>query len=78
MALKYGAKSFNLKPLSNNSLDELISGVVSFHEHTKKRVLIIEDNEVELQKLSELLSNDGIEVFAATTAKKGIRLLKRN
>ena len=26
MALKFGAKSFSLKPLSNNSLDELIIG----------------------------------------------------
>jgi HAMP domain-containing protein/signal transduction histidine kinase/CheY-like chemotaxis protein len=77
MALKYGAKSFSLKPLSNNLLDELISGIVSFHKHTKKRVLIIEDNESELQRLSELLSNDSVEVFSATTAKKGLSALKK-
>jgi len=77
LALKYGAKSFNLKPLSNNSLDELISGIVSFYEHTKKKVLVIEDNETELQKLTELLSNDSVEVFSATTAKKALAALKR-
>jgi len=77
MALKFGAKSFSLKPLSNNSLDELISGIVQFHEHAKKRVLIIEDNENELQRLSELLSNDKVEVFSATTAKKGLSVLKK-
>jgi HAMP domain-containing protein/signal transduction histidine kinase/CheY-like chemotaxis protein len=76
-ALKYGAKSFNLKPLSNNSLDELISGIIGFHENKKKRVLIIEDNETELQRLTELLSNDRVEVFAATTAKKGLSALKK-
>jgi HAMP domain-containing protein/signal transduction histidine kinase/CheY-like chemotaxis protein len=77
MALKYGAKSFILKPLSNNLLDELISGIVSFHKQTKKRILIIEDNESELQRLSELLSNDSVEVFSATTAKKGLSALKK-
>ncbi len=77
MALKLGAKSFSLKPLSNTSLDELISGIVQFNEHTKKRVLIIEDNEDELKRLSELVSNDKIEVYGATTAKKGLSALKK-
>jgi DNA-binding response OmpR family regulator len=45
MALKNGAKSFSLKPLSNTSLDELITGIVSFNAISKKRVLVIEDNE---------------------------------
>ncbi|MDF2433241.1 MAG: hypothetical protein JWP44_2872 [Mucilaginibacter sp.] len=77
MALKFGAKSFNLKPLSNSSLDELISGIVNFHEHNKKRVLIIEDNESELQRLTDLISNDRIEIFGATTAKKALGALKK-
>ncbi|MEO6979284.1 MAG: response regulator, partial [Mucilaginibacter sp.] len=77
MALKFGAKTFSLKPLSNNSLDELITGIVSFHQHTKKKVLVIEDNESELLRLSELLTNDRIEVFSSTTAKKAISLLKK-
>ena len=76
-ALKCGAKSFSLKPLSNSSLDELISGIVSFHKEIKKRVLIIEDNEAELKRLTELLSNDKIEVSAASTAKKGLSMLKK-
>jgi HAMP domain-containing protein/signal transduction histidine kinase/CheY-like chemotaxis protein len=77
MALKSGAKTFSLKPLSNTSLQELMAGIVSFHEHARKRVLIIEDNDTELQRLSELLANDRIEVFGATTAKKGLSVLKK-
>ncbi|MDB5025183.1 MAG: response regulator [Mucilaginibacter sp.] len=77
MGTKLGAKSFNLKPLSNNSLDELISGIVRFHEQIRKKVLIIEDNENDLERLSEMLSNDSIEVLSATTAKKGLALLKK-
>lgn len=77
LALKHGAKSFSLKPLSNRLLQELMTGIVNFHEHVKKRVLIIEDNENELQRISELLTNERIEVFGASTAKKGLAVLKK-
>jgi len=76
-ALKFGAKSFSLKPLSNTHLVDLMSGIVNFHEQIKKRVLIIEDNETELEKLSELISNEAIEVVTSTTAKKGLGMLKK-
>jgi HAMP domain-containing protein/signal transduction histidine kinase/CheY-like chemotaxis protein len=77
MAHKLGAKSFSLKPLSNTSLQDLITGIVSFHEHAKKRVLVIEDNERELGRLSELLSSDRVEVVGAATAKKALSVLKK-
>ncbi|MGN6181553.1 MAG: HAMP domain-containing protein [Mucilaginibacter sp.] len=77
MALKFGAKSFSLKPLSNNALDELMSGIIRFHDQVQKRILIIEDNENELARLSEMLSSDCIEVVTATTAKKGLSYLKK-
>ncbi|WP_179413712.1 HAMP domain-containing protein [Mucilaginibacter sp. E4BP6] len=77
IAMKFGAKSFSLKPLSNTTLDELITGIVNFHEYTKRKVLIIEDSEAELQRLTELVSNDKIDVFSATTAKKALSALKK-
>lgn len=78
MALKLGAKSFNLKPLSNKALDDLISSILAFNEQKAKRVLLIDDNETELERLSKLIGNDHIEVFAASTAKKGLSFLKNN
>lgn len=77
LALKLGAKSFNLKPLSNNSLDELISGIVNFSDRVKKRVLVVEDNDQELERIAGLLSGDTIEVVTASTAKKAIGILKK-
>jgi len=77
IALKWGAKSFSLKPLSNNSLEELIAGIVRFNEQKRKKILVIEDNEHELQHLSEMLSSESIEVFTASTAKKGLAFLKK-
>ncbi len=76
MALKLGAKSFSLKPLSNKALDDLISGIIVFHEQKTKKILIIDDNEEELSKLTELLKNNEVEVLSASTAKKGLSFLK--
>ncbi len=77
MAMKLGARSFSMKPLSNSSLDELISGIVKFHDQRRKKILVIEDNETELQHLIEMLSGDEIEVFGSATAKKGLAILKK-
>ncbi len=77
LAIKSGAKSFYLKPLSNNSLDELFGEIINFNQKVKKRVLLIEDNEMELERLSKLLSNNHISVAAATTSKKAIGILKK-
>lgn len=76
LAMKNSARSFHLKPLSNKSLDELISGIISFSEAKLKKVLIIEDDKSALQQLSDLLKNDMISVSALSSVKKGINLLK--
>ncbi len=76
-AIKFGARSFHLKPLSTSALDELIIGIVNFHDQAKKKVLLIEDNEVELEHLSKLLHTDQLVIMAATTGKKAIALLKK-
>jgi len=41
LAMKYGAQSFHLKPLSNKSLDELLSGIKRFNEREVKSVLVV-------------------------------------
>lgn len=76
-SVKFGARSFHLKPLSNSALDELLVGIVNFHEQTKKKVLLIEDNEIELEHLSKLLTSDHVGVISATTGKKAIAILKK-
>jgi HAMP domain-containing protein/signal transduction histidine kinase/CheY-like chemotaxis protein len=78
LAMKIGARSFHLKPLSNKSLDELISDIITFHERKVKNVLLIEDNENELERLSGLLSNDFVNIIKAPSAQQGISLLNEN
>ena len=47
LALKRGARSFLLKPLSNTQLDELFKDVIKFNAKETRELLIIEDNEIE-------------------------------
>ncbi|HEY1024233.1 MAG TPA: HAMP domain-containing protein [Sphingobacteriaceae bacterium] len=76
LAFKSGAKSFHVKPLSNRSLEELISGIISFSEKKTKRVLMIEDDLDESERLKELLSNDAVSIASVPNVKKGLSLLK--
>ncbi len=76
LALKYGAKSFHLKPLSNKSLDELISGILNFNGRKVKKVLLVEDKKQELELLTPLLENENIEIATASAATDALRLLK--
>src|SRR5438045_9392685 len=46
LALKRGARSFLLKPLSNDLLDELFSDILSFNAKKTRQLLIVEDNEI--------------------------------
>src|SRR5476649_2521951 len=74
LAMKYGAQSFHLKPLSNKSLDELLSGIKRFNERDVKNVLVMESGEKEL--ISKLLENGPVNVSTAPNAEKEISLLK--
>src|SRR5665213_3157089 len=74
LAIKYGAQSFHLKPLSNKSLDELLSGIKGFNERAVKSVLVIERGEKE--RISKLLENGPVNVSTAPNAEKAIALLK--
>ena len=74
LAMKYGAQSFHLKPLSNKSLDELLSGIKRFNERDVKSVLVIESGEKE--RISKLLENGAVNVSTAPNAEKAISLLK--
>ena len=78
LALKYGAKSFHLKPLSNKSLDELISGIINFNDKKTKRVLVIEEDKNELQRLTKTLDNEGLNISTASSAKKAVSMMNED
>jgi CheY-like chemotaxis protein len=78
LALKRGARSFHLKPLENDSLNELFEDIVTFNKKEVKSVLVIEDNEIESSQIAKILQGDTVNVTIASTGKKALKQLKSN
>jgi HAMP domain-containing protein/signal transduction histidine kinase/CheY-like chemotaxis protein len=72
LALKRGARSFRLKPLDNESLNDLFDDIVSFNKKDVKQVLVVEDNEVDASQIVKLLNTDNMQVTLAETGEKAM------
>jgi len=75
LALKRGARSFLLKPLENESLNELFEDISSYSKKELKTVLVVEDNEMESSQIAKLLQSDNIEVTISATGEKALHLM---
>jgi len=75
LALRRGARSFHLKPLGNDALNDLFTDIINFNSKTKKSVLVVEDNEIESSQIVKMVEGDKIEVVIADTGEKAFHLL---
>ena len=75
LALKRGARSFLLKPLENEAINDLFKDILSFSEKETNRVLVVEDNEIDSSQIAKVLQGDKIEVTIASTGKKALKLI---
>ncbi|HEV2355006.1 MAG TPA: response regulator, partial [Puia sp.] len=73
LALKRGARSFLLKPLENEALDELFEDILSFHRKEGRRILVVEDNELESSQIGNMLRSDNIQVTIAANGKAALQ-----
>jgi signal transduction histidine kinase/CheY-like chemotaxis protein/HAMP domain-containing protein len=73
LALKRGARSFLLKPLENDALNELFDDIVTFAGKQSRKVLVVEDNEVDYSQITKMLQGDNIDVTLATTGRKALQ-----
>ncbi len=78
LALKRGARSFLLKPLETDSLNDLFTDIVTFDKKQLKHVLVIEDNDIDSSQIVKILQDDHIRVSLATTGKKAIKQITSN
>jgi signal transduction histidine kinase/CheY-like chemotaxis protein len=76
LALKRGARSFLLKPLENEALNNLFTDITSFNSRTVKNVLIVEDNELESSQIAHMLEDDHINITIANTGKKALKRIE--
>ncbi|MFZ0524033.1 MAG: HAMP domain-containing protein [Xanthobacteraceae bacterium] len=75
--LARGAFAFVNKPTSREGIDEALSRIKEFAEPRKKRLLIVEDNQVEQMSIRELLGHDDIEIVNATTGAEALNALQQ-
>ncbi|HMK19419.1 MAG TPA: HAMP domain-containing protein [Chitinophagaceae bacterium] len=79
LAMQRGARSFHLKPLKTEALSNLFNDIVKFNEKKQKKVLLIEDNELDSSQMKKVLdSGDLINIEIADTGRKAIDLIKQN
>ena len=55
LALKRGARSFLLKPLDNEALNELFNDIITFNNKEVKSILVVEDNELDSSQIAKIL-----------------------
>ncbi|NCI45870.1 HAMP domain-containing protein [Sediminibacterium sp. WSJ-3] len=72
LALKRGARSFLLKPLANDALNELFDDIRSFANKPTRNILVVEDNELDSSQIAKMLESDSMQVTIAPTGKKAL------
>jgi len=73
LALKRGARSFLLKPLEMEALDELFDDILSFSNKNARKILVVEDNEPDASQIRKMLQADNMEVTIAHTGKHALQ-----
>jgi CheY-like chemotaxis protein len=79
LAMQRGARSFHLKPLKNEALGVLFDDIVDYHSRKPKRLLLVEDNEMDSSQIAKILAEpEHIDIEIASTGKAGLKLLEDN
>jgi CheY-like chemotaxis protein/HAMP domain-containing protein/GAF domain-containing protein len=74
--LARGAFSFVTKPATTEGLEAALQRIKEYAAPRKRRLLIVEDNEIEQNSIRELLGHDDIEIVGASTGAEALAMLK--
>ncbi|HSA57201.1 MAG TPA: response regulator, partial [Gemmatimonadaceae bacterium] len=74
--LAHGAFSYLVKPATTDALENAIDRIRSYAAPHTKRLLVVEDNAIERERVVELLAHDDIEVTAVATAHEALEALR--
>ncbi|STY31269.1 sensory box histidine kinase/response regulator [Legionella wadsworthii] len=74
---RHGAKTFLVKPVTDEKLQEMFEIIKNFSNKEIKQLLIIEDEELMQKNIVELLNGDDVEITVAGTAKEALDNLKK-
>jgi CheY-like chemotaxis protein len=74
--LSHGAFSYLVKPGTTEDIEHAFDRIKSYVVPHKKRLLVVEDNDIERQSIVELLVHDDIEVAAVGTGAEALEALQ--
>ncbi|MDV3308643.1 MAG: HAMP domain-containing protein [Cyclobacteriaceae bacterium] len=75
LALQRGARDFLLKPVTNDALKELFADIIDFNRRPARKVLVVEDNDLESSQIARALQDPGIDVKIAATGNQAFEML---
>jgi CheY-like chemotaxis protein len=79
LAMQRGARSFHLKPLKAEALTELFDNILKYNRRKQKKLLLIEDNELDSSQMAKILENgDIIDIEIANSGNKALNLIRQN
>ncbi len=73
--LARGAFSYLVKPVTSDSIEAALERIGRFAAPHTKRLLVVEDNELERTSIVELLGHDDIEITAVGTGEEALKAL---
>jgi len=73
--LSQGAFSYLVKPATTDDLENALERLKTYVKPHTKRLLVVEDNEIERQGIVELLAHDDIEITAVGTGGEALHML---
>jgi HAMP domain-containing protein/signal transduction histidine kinase/DNA-binding response OmpR family regulator len=73
--LSHGAFSYLVKPATTEDLESAFERIKSYVRPHKKRLLVIEDNDLERDSIVELVHHDDIDVAAVGTGVEALNIL---
>jgi CheY-like chemotaxis protein len=79
LAMQRGARSFHLKPLKAEALNLLFNDIVQYNSRKTKRLLIVEDNELDSSQVAKILDNgDLIDISIVDNGRGALEMIKEN
>lgn len=77
LAYNHGARSFWRKPLKEKEIFELFHDIVEFNKKKTRKLLVVEDNELDASKIIESLTNGLIKTTLADNGAKALKAMKK-
>jgi CheY-like chemotaxis protein len=79
LAMQRGARSFHLKPLSTEALNALFTDITQYNERKVKKLLVVEDSELDSSQIAKILENGELVTIEITdSGLNALDLIKEN